>query len=119
MALNLADLVRALLACDPLEARQWVADAKRLDFVWSDLRMPEGLDSTGLAVAAAVTEMLAGRAGQAPPPWTATVPPAPAPVFLVRAASAMPRLRRLCVDEGPEPLRCRNIFAPPEFLSVA
>ena len=119
MVLDLAELVRALLAYDPLEARQWVADARRVGLVWPDVRMPEGLDRTGLTVAAAVAELLAGRAGQAPPPWTAAVPAAPAPLFLVRAALTMPRLRKLCTEEGPEPLRCRQVFAPPDFLSVA
>jgi hypothetical protein len=31
----------------------------------------------------------------------------------------MPRLRRLCESEGPEPLRRRGLFAPPEFLTHA
>jgi len=31
----------------------------------------------------------------------------------------MPRLRRLCEEEGPAPLRERGILAPPEFLTWA
>lgn len=31
----------------------------------------------------------------------------------------MPRLRRSCEAEGPEPLRVRRIYAPPEFLTAA
>ena len=46
-------------------------------------------------------------------------PPAPRRLFLVRAASSMPRLRSLCEREGPEPLRRRGLLAPPEFLSIA
>ncbi|MEE8583936.1 MAG: hypothetical protein V3T83_03695 [Acidobacteriota bacterium] len=45
--------------------------------------------------------------------------PVEEPVYLVRAALSMPRLRRLCRQEGPEPLRWRGILAPPEFLTMA
>ena len=41
------------------------------------------------------------------------------PVYLVRAAETMPRLRRSCETEGPEPLRARQVYAPPEFLTAA
>jgi len=37
----------------------------------------------------------------------------------VRAALTMPRLRRLCEVEGPEPLRRRAVMAPPDFLTIA
>ena len=35
------------------------------------------------------------------------------------AAETMPRLRRACETEGPEPLRRRRLLAPPEFLTSA
>ena len=117
--MELNDLVEALLQFDALAARQWVSDALRCGLAWSGLPRPAGLTAEELAVAAGVVEMLAERAGQSPPPWTADVPSSPRRIYLVRAAESMPRLRRLCEREGPEPLRRRQVLAPPEFLSVA
>jgi hypothetical protein len=117
--MDLRDLVSALLCFDALSARQWLADAQRSGLVWTDVPAPVGLDATELAAAAGIAELLAERAGQAPPPWARGVPPAPAKLFLVRAAASMPRLRSLCEQEGPEPLRRRGLLAPPEFLKIA
>ena len=117
--MDLRDLVRALLDFDALAARQWLADAQRSGFLWSEVSAPVGLNATELATAAGVVELLAARTGQTPPDWTTSVPPAPERLFLVRAASSMPRLRSLCEREGPEPLRRRGLLAPPDFLSVA
>jgi len=117
--MDLLDLVNALLSYDTLTARQWLADAERSGFSWSKVPAPGDLDPTASALAAGVTELLASRAGQSPPDWTAKVPPAPRKVFLVRAAEVMPRLRDLCEREGPEPLRRRGLLAPPEFLTLA
>jgi hypothetical protein len=116
---DLRDLVGALVNRDALRARQWVADAARAKFDWAGVDEPRGLDAIGLAVAAAVVEMIAARQGIAPASWTATVPAAPNRVFLVRAAESLPRLRRLCEEEGPEPLRRRGLLAPPGFLTAA
>lgn len=117
--MDILDLVKALLSYDALTARQWVADAQRSGFTWTEVPPPSGLDPTASAVAAGVTELLASRAGQAPPAWTARVPAAPKRLFLVRSAETMPRLRDLCEREGPEPLRRRGLLAPPEFLTFA
>lgn len=117
--MDLRELVRALLAYDALAARQWVADSLRQGVVWVSMPEPTDLDAVSLGVAAGVAELLAARAGQAPPPWAGTVEVAPTPVCLVKAARTMPRLRQLCEQEGPEPLRRRGILAPPEFLKVA
>ena len=117
--MDLRDLVQALLQGESLRARQWVADAALCGLSWSELPSPEGLSPVGRAVAAGVVEMMASRAGQEPPPWAADVPASPTTVFLVRAAETMPRLRRLCEEEGPYPLRSRRIIAPPEFLTWA
>jgi len=116
---DLRDLVRALLSFDALVARQWVADSLRGGFVWASVPEPAGLDAVGLGVAAGIAELLAARAGQAPPAWASGVAVAPTPVCLVKAARTMPRLRQLCEQEGPEPLRRRGILAPPDFLTVA
>lgn len=119
VSMDLKDLVRALLRWDALSARQWLADARRSGLAWTDVPAPVGLDATELATAAGVAEMLAERTGQSPPSWTAIVPSAPAKFFLVRFAKTMPRLRTLCEQEGPEPLRRRGLLAPPEFLRIA
>lgn len=117
--MDLRELVEALLHGDTLSARQWVADASRCGLSWSELPSPDELSPVGRAVAAGVVEMMASRAGQPAPAWARTVPASPTPVFLVRAAETMPRLRRLCEEEGPAPLRKRRILAPPEFLTWA
>lgn len=117
--MDLRDLVEALLAYDALSARQWVADAERSGFDWSVVPPPKDLDPTASALAAGITELMATRSEQSPPAWTAAVPAAPERLFLVRSAAAMPRLRALCELEGPEPLRRRGLFAPPEFLTAA
>ena len=117
--MRLEDLVEALMRYDHLAARQWVADAGRERLSWQSVPEPRGLDAIGLAVAAGIAEMLASRAGQTPPGWTAAVPGVPEPFLLVRAAGRMPRLRQACELEGPEPLRKRRLLAPPEFLTAA
>jgi len=71
--MNLADLVRALLAFDALAARQWVADSMRQGLVWASVPEPTGLDAVGMGVAAGVAELLAGRAGQEAPAWAKAV----------------------------------------------
>jgi hypothetical protein len=117
--MDLRDLVRALLSYDGLAARQWVADSLREGMVWATIPQPIDLDPIELGVAAGVAELLASRAGQAAPSWADDVAAIPTPLYLVKAAKTMSRLRRLCEEEGPEPLRRRGILAPPEFLVVA
>lgn len=125
--MDLRDLVHALLSFDTLGARQWVADSHRQGLVWASIPEPTDLDPVGLRVAAGVAELLAARAGQAPPAWSGalmeqrdgTVEATLTPIWLVKGARTMPRLRRLCEEEGPEPLRRRGILAPPEFLMIA
>jgi hypothetical protein len=117
--MDLRDLVKALLAFDALRARQWVSDAIERRLRWADFERPERLSAVELALAAGVVEMLARRAGEEPPGWAREVRRSPGKVFLVRAADSMPRLRRLCEEEGPPELRRKGFFAPPEFLTVA
>ena len=117
--MHLSELVEALMSFDALRARQWVADALATSLDWSEIARPTGLTAEKLAVAAGVVEMLAARIGQQPPPWTSEVPQSPTKIYLVRWAGSMPRLRKLCELEGPEPLRRRQILAPPEFLTMA
>jgi hypothetical protein len=117
--MELSELVYALRHHDPLAARQWVADASRAGLKLSELSEPNGLDATDLAIAAGMVELLASRWHQDPPAWTSGVAAAPHPVFLVQAAARLPRLRKTCETEGPEPLRRRRLLAPPDFLTAA
>jgi len=117
--MQIVDLVSALRRHDAISARQWVADALRAKVRLDELPEPAGLDRVDKAIAAGVVELLAERWGQPAPAWTEGVPPAPYPVFLVRAAEKLPRLRRTCEREGPEPLRRRLLLAPPGFLTAA
>ena len=117
--MDLRDLVEALLARDALKARQWAADAAREAVIWTEVPLHVGWSELELAVAAGIVELFASRSQQAPPSWTATIGCAPDPLYLVRAAETMPRLRRSCETEGPTPLRVRRIYAPPEFLTAA
>jgi hypothetical protein len=119
MTVQIQPLIEALMTFDALAARQWVADAQRLPIQWSQIALPKGLSAERMAVTAGVVELLAQRAGQPSPGWTADVPKSPQPIYLVRAAESMPRLRRLCEEQGPEPLRKRQVMAPPEFLTLA
>ena len=117
--MELRELVDALLAHDALKARQWTADAEREMMIWTDVPRPVGWGAAELAVAAGIVELFASRSHQAAPSWTATVGCAPDPLYLVRACETMPRLRLSCETEGPEPLRVRRIYAPPEFMTAA
>jgi hypothetical protein len=117
--MELRELVEALLARDALTARQWAADSGRASTIWTDIPHPVGFGVLELAVAAGIVELFASRSHQPPPNWTATIGSAPHPFYLVRSCETMPRLRRSCETEGPEPLRRRRIYAPPEFLTAA
>ncbi len=101
------------------ELRTAARDVAEEGFSWTTVAQPSELDPIGLVVAAGIVELMAERSEQPPPPWTANVPAAPEPLFLVKAALSMPRLRRLCEEEGPEPLRRRGLLAPPGFLTAA
>lgn len=84
-----------------------------------DVPLPNGLSERQLVVPAGIMELLAVRTGQAPPSWTATVGGLPEPFFLVAEAETMTRLRVMCQQESPEPLRKRGLLAPPQYLSWA
>lgn len=117
--MEIADLVEALLSEDLLTARQWVADAERLRLEWSCVQRPLGFDSRGLAIAAGMAELLAARAGMAPPTWTATVGAHGQVVILDPGLDKMPRTFERAKATAPESLRRRNLIALPNFLEVA
>jgi len=117
--MNLRDLTLAAMNGDDLAARQWVKDALRIQLSMSSLPEPDGLSADGLAVAAALVELLAKRWNQPVPPWVACVGRANEPVYLLPQARTSPALRRWCEEDTPEPLRARNVFAVRDYLKVA
>jgi hypothetical protein len=96
-------------------AQQWLRDNPTL----SESVPPQSSDPSILAIAAAFVELFAERRREAAPNWTRSVGGLDHPFFLVRSAERMPRLRRLCEDESPLPLRKRNLFAPATYLQFA
>jgi hypothetical protein len=51
--------------------------------------------------------------------WVKNVSPLTEPVFLLKSAATMKRLRFLCETESPEALRKRGFYAPPNYLEFA
>ncbi len=117
--MDIRELVHALLAGDVLTARQCVADAQRMRLQWDRLDRPTDLTDREMSVAAAVIELLASRNGAMPPPWTATIGGVRELLVLDPGLEEMPRSFARARTDGPEPLRRRNMVAPPDFLSVA
>ena len=113
------DLADAALSGDALLLRSITQDWLRGILQFSDIPAPLSRDQSRRAVAAGLVEMFAERAGQLPPPWTRDIHAALEPLFLLREARTMKRLRMLCEQESPIPLRHRRIYVPPDFLTFA
>ncbi|NOT02916.1 MAG: hypothetical protein HOP29_20140 [Phycisphaerales bacterium] len=117
--IRLEDIARAAIDGEALRVRSltqdWLAETARI----SQAPPPSGDDSMVRVVAAALVELFALRRGEPPPEWAAGVGPLDTPLYLLRSAAVMPRLRRLCELESPEPLRRRRIYAPPDYLMAA
>lgn len=116
--MNPHDFTLALLRDDDLTARQLVKNAKRAGFSWSQAPAPDFAGCRTRAVYASVVELLASRAGHAPPSWTQQVGPAPEPVFLVKSAKTSKAMRRASLESTPELLKKRNVFALRDYLDV-
>jgi hypothetical protein len=110
-------LAHTALNGESLKLRSLAQDFVRDYPQFADIPRPVTSDAQVLGTAAALVELLADHAGQTPPAWTCEIGSVPRPVFLLKAASTMPRLRALCESESPEPLRRRGLFAPPEYLT--
>jgi hypothetical protein len=110
-------VARAVLNGETLVARQWVMDCAREHVRWNALERPPELAGDTLAVAASLVELMAERAGESPPAWTADAPALREAIYLVPAD--MRRSREVAEREGPEPLRRRRIFAMPDYLTFA
>lgn len=117
--MDILDLVDALTRGDLLAARQWVTDARRGRIEWDKIPAPRGLDEIRSAVAAAMVELLAARAGVVPPEWTGDVVALRETIVLDPGLEQMPRSYAHAKAHGPESLRKRNLVALPDFLDVA
>ena len=115
----LEQLARAALDRDHLRLRSLVQDMTRAQTKWSALPRPETSDPRLLSMAASLAELLAARQNQTPPAWTKEVGPLKDPFYLLQSAEKMKRLRVLCETQSPEPLRKRQLYAPPHFLEFA
>jgi hypothetical protein len=116
--MDLLDLVDSVLSGDLLSARQWVADAKRDHLDWESIAFPAGMDQRSLSVTAALLELLAGRAGENPPPWTNDVGASAELVVLDPGLETMGRSFAYAKEHGPVSLLKRNLIALPDFLDV-
>jgi len=107
---------KAALNGDAIFVRALTQDLLSLYPVLAEVPKPESSDLELLAVSAAIIELLSLRRGENPPTWTQAIGALEKPVFLLRAATKMPRLREMCQDAAPYPLRRRRIYAPPDYL---
>lgn len=109
-------LAEAALQRDSLRLRSLVQDMTRAHVNWGSLPPPQTKDLRILATAASLAELLAARQNQTPPSWTKDIGALHEPFFLLRSAETMKRLRVLCETRSPEPMRKRQLYAPPNFL---
>ena len=112
-------VAEAALQRDSLRLRSLVQDMLRVKTNWSDLPRPTTSDARLLAIAASLAELLAERQNQIPAAWTKEIGALSEPFFLLRSAETMKRLRVLCETQSPEPMRKRQLYAPPNFLEFA
>jgi hypothetical protein len=107
-----------ILANNPFEVRSLMQDYLRLGApLWSE-RAPDSDDPKIRAVTAAIAELIATRTAQQAPAWVNQIGRLPTPVYLVEAAARSPKMRARIEQESPEPLRKRNVFAPPGYLEI-
>ncbi len=114
---QIEQIARAALQRDSLELRSLVQDFLRSQPELANVSPPQTDDKQLLSLSAALLELLALRTGQTPPAWTAAVGPIKEPFYLLKSATQMKRLRQLCRQESPEPLRKRSFYAPPDYLT--
>jgi len=116
--MKLEELVRAVLDNQLVEARQWIADAQRTGVRFDALPAPAVQSNQERVLAAGLVELLAFRGEQMPPAWASEVGSLPEPFFVGKRLKEMPRSAEDAMVNGPEPLRRRNIYASPNFLTI-
>lgn len=110
---------QAALSGDSLQTRSLTQDFLREHKDFANLPEPQTTDGRVLALSASLAELFAVRRNQTAPAWTKSVGAVNEPIFLVKSALTMKRLRELCETESPLPLRKRKFFAPPNYLEFA
>ena len=113
------EIARAALSGDSLQTRSLTQDFLREQKHLQDVPQPQTTDPRVLALSAGLAELFAGRTNQSPPAWTKSVGAVNEPIFLVKSALTMKRLRELCETEALLPLRNRKLYAPPNYLEFA
>lgn len=116
---RIEQLAEAAINQDALLLRSLTQDLFRERPMLKDVLRPMAADFKTLAAAAALIELFAERLHQEPPAWTREIGPLSEPIYLLKAAATMRRLRTLCEEQAPEPLRKRGFYAPPNFLESA
>jgi hypothetical protein len=116
---DLEQIAVAAIARDALSLRSLVQDFLRLNQVANEWPEPDVGDNRIRVAAAALAELLAMRLDQDPPAWTRSVGGLAEPLFLLRSAETMQRLRHQCEIESPPPLKSRGLYAPANFLEFA
>ena len=113
------EIAEAAIAGKALKLRSFAQDWLQQNTRLATAMPPASQDPLVLVVAAALVELLAERRHEAGPEWAHKIGAANAPLYLLKSAQTLPRLRQLCDAESPGPLRRRNLFAPPTFLEFA
>lgn len=116
---TIEQIAAAVLNDDALALRALVQTFLRGQPVLAELSQPETDNPIMLAVVAALLELFSLRTHQPAPGWTRQVGPLEQPIYLLKSAVHMRRLRDLCRDAAPEPLRRRGLYAPPDYLAMA
>ena len=119
MQTKIEELAEAAFHRNGLQVRILVQELLRENVALKEISPPDTNDRRLLAIAASLIELLAARQNQAPPPWTKEIGPMPEPFFLLESASHLKRLRALCENESPQPMRKRYLYAPPNYLEFA
>jgi hypothetical protein len=83
MITKLEEIARAALDGEALATRNLLQDWLVSKPALAALPPPSSDDPKIRSLAAALAELLAERFGQAPPPWAATIGPAPEPTHLL------------------------------------
>jgi hypothetical protein len=94
-----------------------VGDFLRSHPFLKDVAKHETNNSRTLAGAAGLIELFALRSKLEPPSWASDIGGIDRPFFLQSDAVNSGWLRELCLQESPEPLRKRNLFASANFLA--
>ena len=116
---TIEQIAAAILRADSLIARALVQEFLREQPVLAEIAQPATDDRVVLALSASLLELFALRTHQPAPAWTQQVGPVDQPIYLLRATAHMRRLRDLCRDAAPEPLRRRRLYAPPDYMAFA